>query len=138
MKIRNSKSPYERDLDYLLSPYSKMLFNHSVPWNTIQYNIGDCFNGGIFTAPFDGIYYFNVHARTYSNKDTDIYLQVNGSDKSRSYHKNSDSGGYDTLTLSCQFKLQKGDSVNVRYSGTFFRPDYVQWNHFEGHLISKI
>jgi len=115
-----------------------MSFIHSVPWNKIEYNIGNRFNGRTFTAPFDGIYYFNVHARTYSNKITDIYLQVNGSDKSRSYHKNNDSKGYDTLTLSCQFKLQKDDSVNVRYSGSFFMPEYFQWNHFEGHLIYKI
>ena len=111
---------------------------YSVPWSKIEYNIGGAFNSGVFTAPLDGIYFFNVHARTYSNKFTDIYLQVNGSDKSRSYHRNRDDVGYDTLNLSCQFELQKGDFVNVRYLGTFFRPEYHQWNHFEGHLISEI
>ena len=109
-----------------------------VPWSKIEYNIGNGFDNGVFTAPLNGIYFFNIHARTYSSKVTDICLQVNGSDKSRSYHKNSDSRGYDTLNLSCQFKLQKGDIVNVRYEGTFFRPEYYKWNHFEGHLITEI
>ena len=112
--------------------------NHSVPWKKIEYNIGNGFNSGVFTAPIDGIYFFHVHARTYSDKVTDIYLQVNGSDKSRSYHRNGDAVGYDTLNLTCQFKLQRGDFVNVRYSGTFFMPEFYQWNHFEGHLISEI
>ena len=64
----------------------------------------------------------------------DIYFYMNGSQKSRAYRD----GEYDTVTLSSQFKLNKGDTVWVYMNGYFSIPTYRDRTFFEGHLIRQI
>ena len=45
---------------------------------------------------------------------------------------------HDTVTATTQFKLQKGDTVHVYFSGYFFEPNHGYNAYFEGHLISQI
>ena len=65
---------------------------------------------------------------------------MNGSIKNYVYR--DEDGGYDMLTISSQFKLNKGDTVSVSYYGNFtrFRAPIsgASSNFFEGHLIRQI
>ena len=93
-------------------------------------------NNGKFTAPVDGIYFFNSQARSLGSNQAQLAFLMNGSSKSYAY-RNED-GEEDTVTLSSQFKLHKGDTVWVRFQGYFYNPTNEQKTHFEGHLIRQI
>ena len=93
-------------------------------------------NDGKFTAPVDGIYHFYSQAQSYGTNYAYIYFKLNGATKSYAY-RNED-GEYDTVTLSSQFKLNKGDTVWVYFDGFFQNPIYAGFTFFEGHLIRQI
>ena len=93
-------------------------------------------NDGKFTAPVDGIYFFYTQAWSYGSSGAWIDFYVNGSLKT--YAKRDEDGEYDTVTLSSQFKLNKGDSVWTYFSGTFNYPNSADRTFFEGHLIRQI
>ena len=107
-------------------------------WQNTEYNIGNGLNinDGKFTAPVDGIYYFYSQARTYGSNGARIDLCLNGSRKSYAYRYEDEK--YDTVTLSSQFKLNKGDTVWVYFSGYFYNPAHTHYTFFEGHLIRQI
>ena len=107
-------------------------------WQNTEYNIGNGLNinDGKFTAPADGIYVFYSQARTYGSSAAFIGFYLNGSQKSYAYR--DEDGEYDTVTLSSQFKLNKGDTVWVYFSGTFNSPSSAPRTFFEGHLISQL
>ena len=93
-------------------------------------------NDGKFTAPVDGIYFFYSQARSSGTYTALIYFYVNGSDKAYTY-RNED-GEHDTVNLSSQFKLNKGDTVWVRFDGYYYYPTSEYYTFFEGHLIRQI
>ena len=107
-------------------------------WRNPQYNIGNGFNtnDGKFKAPVDGIYSFYTQAHSYGNKYAQILFMVNGSQQS--YAKRHEDGDTDFVTLSSQFKLNKGDTVWVYFNGWFYNPTYERNTFFEGHLIRQI
>ena len=109
-----------------------------VIWQNIDYNIGNGFgeNTGKFTAPVDGIYFFYSQSKTYGSKNAEILLQVNGS--SKAYARRDEDGEHDTVTVTAQYKLQKGDIVNVYFYGYFYNPSNSNYAYFEGHLIRQI
>ena len=109
-----------------------------VIWENTEYNIGNGYNinDGKFTAPIDGIYFFNFQAQAADSYMTYIYFYVNGSDKSTG-HKYAP-GDKNIVTLSSQFKLNKGDTVWVRLFGQYTNPTYSKSFFFEGHLIRKL
>ena len=103
-----------------------------VIWKNTEYNIGNALNinDGKFTAPVDGIYFFYLQTWSYGSNYAYIDFYLNGSQKSYS-HRNED-GEHDMITLSSQFKLNKGDTVWAYFNG------YVTHTFFEGHLIRQI
>ena len=107
-------------------------------WKNTEYNIGNGLNinDGKFTAPVDGVFSFYSHAESDGSDNAEMLFVINGSDKSYA-HRNEDAE-YDTVTLSSQFKLNKGDTVWVYFSGYFYNPTHVQYTFFEGHLIGQI
>ena len=111
---------------------------HLVIWKNTEYNIGNALNinDGKFTAPVDGIYFFYLQAQSRGSNDAQIRFVVNGSNKSYSYR--DEDGEYDMVTLSSQFKLNKGDTVWAYFRGYFNYPHNEIHTFFEGHLIRQI
>ena len=109
-----------------------------VIWKNTEYNIGNALNinDGKFTAPVDGIYFFYLQTWSYGSNYAYIDFYLNGSQKSYS-HRNED-GEHDMITLSSQFKLNKGDTVWAYFQGNFYYPNEKLHTFFEGHLIRKI
>ena len=107
-------------------------------WQNTEYNIGNGLNinDGKFTVPVDGIYYFYSQARSYGSNYAQILFVVNGSNKSYAY-RNEDNEN-DMVTLSSQFKLDKGDTVWVYFTGYFHNPTHALYTFFEGHLIRQL
>ena len=107
-------------------------------WKNIDYNIGDGYDSsnGKFKAPVDGIYFFHSQCRTWGTNYSYMQIHVNGSAKQEAYrHENH---GYDTVTATSQFKLNKGDTVNIKFGGKFNWPSHSNMAFFEGHLIRQI
>ena len=109
-----------------------------VIWKNTEYNIGNALNinDGKFTAPVDGIYFFYLQVRSLGSNSAYIALYLNGSAKSYGYR--DEDGENDTVTLSSQFKLNKGDKVWAYFSGYFNNPANEYYTFFEGHLIRQI
>ena len=93
-------------------------------------------NDGKFTAPVDGIYFFYSKAQSYGSNFARIDFYVNGS--SKSYANRDEDEKWDTVPLSSQFKLNKGDTVWVKIDGYFSNPSHGPRTFFEGHLIRQI
>ena len=108
-------------------------------WETVGYNLGNAFNGntGKFTAPVDGVYSFNLQTRSRGSNSAELQLRRNDNDlKAISYRE--ENGGSDTLTLSSQIYLNKGDTVCIWMLGYFDAINAFNIAYFEGHLIYKI
>ena len=61
---------------------------------------------------------------------------MNGTEKTLTLRDEDD--GHDTVTATAQFKLKKGDTVNVHFYGTWYNPATSSYAYFEGHLIRQI
>ena len=109
-------------------------------WKNLEYNIGYAFDisTGVFTCPHDGIYSFYATSLVYGQKTGGINIYVNGSDN-RVFHHLSIMGGYSQNSPSGVFKLNQGDTVHIRMSGTFFFPNSdCRRIYFQGHLIDLL
>ena len=114
-------------------------FNGTLVFNTVQYNIGNHYNGtnGRFTAPVDGRYLFNW----YTNVNTDSNATslwgdwlINGSYSGFRFYTYVSHGGWELLTASIIFDLNSGDYVNVWVS-TSGNYDGGQYGSFNGCLL---
>ena len=93
-------------------------------------------NDGKFTAPVDGIYFFYLQAWSHGSNYAQIHFYLNGSQKSYSYR--DEDAEHDMVTLSSQFKLNKGDTVCAYFTGYVYYPADKLHTFFEGHLIRQI
>ena len=119
--------------------YRSILIIWLVTWHTTGYNLGNAFNGneGTFTAPVDGVYSFNLQTRSRGSNSAELQLRVNDRDiKAISFR--ADNQGRDTLTLSSQIYLNKGNTVRIWMLGYFDAINNFNIAYFEGHLVNKI
>ena len=108
-----------------------------VEWQTIDYNIGNYFNGTIFTAPLNGLYSFHATSEQLSSHSASIFLYINGSTKTRQdSRQNNDS--YANVTIQTTLKIGKGDKVEIRFGGKLANSDVNNKTYFEGRLVSRI
>ena len=133
--IRNNTLFY---LFILLILYYLLLFQ--VIWKTVEYNIGSGFDSttGKFTAPVDGIYFFHARGRAFFDGDRASYIRYHVNGSQRTFVNSRHNDGYDTITTDAQFKLKKGDTVNIYFGGLFYNPSHYHNTSFEGHLIRQI
>uniref|UniRef100_A0A8W8J609 C1q domain-containing protein n=1 Tax=Magallana gigas TaxID=29159 RepID=A0A8W8J609_MAGGI len=100
-------------------------------------NTGNGYNPstGVFTSPISGTYVFYITAVEYTTQHLAIDIVLNSVSKVRAYCHNS--AGYQTGTNMVVLKLQKGDSVWVRFAGgTGYDTEGVPLTTFSGYLIS--
>merc|ERR1712113_890602 len=127
-----------KDCGSIRVPSKQPCYKNPVIWKTIEYNIGNAYNykTGKFTAPIAGIYLFNSMAQSHGSSAAHIDFYVNGSYKTYSYREKH--GEWDTVMLTSHFKLAKGDTVWVRFHGTFWDPPEVEITYFEGNLLHQL
>ena len=118
-------------------------FLFQVEWNYIDYNIGNYFDGTIFTAPTDGLYSFYATARCCHRENWSIiYLFVNGDEYNfSSYYTIANSDNVQRgvpVTIQTTLKLEKSDKVEVRLEGGLSTTLSIYCIYFEGRLISRI
>ena len=111
-----------------------------VIWKNIEYNIGNAFDEstGKFTCPHDGIYSFYATSPINGQDKGRIYIYVNGSQKVYHYLYNHGAGEdeFKHVSPTGVFKLSKGDTVDIRMSGTFhFASSECSRTYFQGYLI---
>ena len=102
---------------------------------------------GKFRAPVDGLYFFYSQAQSLHTSGAKIEFYVDGSRRSHSFSNGTGKygwnpknpiTGYYMVTLSSQYKLNKGDTVWVKFRGYYNQPTNALHTFFEGHLIHEI
>jgi len=116
-----------------------------------EYNLNGNVNGGIFTAPFNGIYHFDATVKRNYDQDYDAHYSL-------SFWKNdteqnileayTDTDLSISLTLSTDIKLNAGDNIRTKLKITeniIFAPFhsfilYTQNSRgrFSGHLVTRL
>ena len=113
-----------------------------VEWRDIDYNLGNYFDGTIFTAPQAGLYTFLAQFHRYGGyskgNNVHAYLFVNGTGIARSYTHSHADNDIIPFVLQSTLKLAKGDKVEVRLSGKVIDASNRNWTYFEGRFISRI
>ena len=114
-----------------------------VIWKNIEYNIGNAFDEstGTFNCPHDGIYSFYATSSIYDNYEGWVQIYVNGSRKVDHLLRNhgADDDEYKHVSPNGVFKLSKGDTVDIKMSGTFYRASSeCERTYFQGHLIDLL
>jgi len=122
----------------------------STEWSTIdayvnsgwtnQYNRGNCFNQGTFTAPVDGVYNFTV-AWDALNTQSQLHLDRNGSYAGgfRYEPTGRTDDGWESHSYSVQTQLNANDYVKLYLDGGGgSNPIHMggnQWGFFAGYLV---
>jgi hypothetical protein len=122
----------------------------STEWTTIgayvnsgwtnQYNRGNCFNQGTFTAPVDGVYNFTVAWDALSTQ-SQLNLDRNGSYAGgfRYEPTGRTDNSWETHSYSVQTQLNANDYVKLHLSGgSGSNPMHMggnQWGFFAGYLV---
>ncbi|KAH3773853.1 hemicentin-1-like [Dreissena polymorpha] len=116
-------------------------------FSTIVANEGKAYNAstGHFTAPVDGIYYFEAHFCVYYTSTINFYIEKGSASMSpktrltstRGYH-----GSYGCNSASTSVKLNRNEDVWVymasQYSSSYIYESSDDWNTFSGALIQAL
>uniref|UniRef100_A0A8W8J637 C1q domain-containing protein n=1 Tax=Magallana gigas TaxID=29159 RepID=A0A8W8J637_MAGGI len=120
-----------------VTSYSSTWNSGTLIFDVVITNTGNGYNPstGVFTSPISGTYVFYITAVEYTTQHLAIDIVLNSVSKVRAYCHNS--AGYQTGTNMVVLKLQKGDSVWVRFAGgTGYDTEGVPLTTFSGYLIS--
>ena len=106
-------------------------------WENVNYNLGNFFDGTYFTAPENGLYFFNAACEQKSSNYGFVNLHLNDDMHYYAGRENSynDRG---SVTIDTTLKLSKNDKVHVRFNGHFNQTNSVQTTLFEGRMIARL
>ena len=108
-----------------------------VEWRTIDYNIGNYFDGTTFTAPKTGLYSFNATAIQYQSNSR-IELYANNALKMSMIDNPGTGGSYGNMVIQTTLKLAKDEKVEIRFSGKLLGAVDSELTCYEGRFISPI
>lgn len=94
-------------------------------------------NGGIFTVPVDGIYYFAFSGmKDGDNNPSTFHINVNGSILGSAYCATSRSSN--AASLHSTLALKKGDRVQMTKVGNdIYDSPTLKTTHFTGYLLEE-
>ena len=68
-----------------------------------------------------------------------ISIQINRSTKVQNYFRNNGDREYKHISPNAEFKLKRGDSVQVAMTGTFYKAGSLcSRTYFHGHLVELL
>ena len=102
----------------------------------MQYNLAKGFDmsTGIFTAPVPGYYLFNFVSSGGALQKNRVKLQRNNGTVGNAWAQSI----YDTMTISANLYLVKGDQVNLYLSEGGLYDNNKRLSHFSGSLIDQV
>ena len=106
----------------------------------MDYNLGNHFDGSIFTAPFKGIYTFNVCAghQSETNGYVDLYVNELKTVNSQRNCNEETRDSFSNIWLHTTLQLKKGDEISIWLEGDLYDLNDESSTFFEGRLISRI
>ena len=141
MKIDSSgrvTMPYQPAFRAILITSPNTAGNYLV-FETVDYNIGNHYNSstGVFTAPIAGRYMVTVQGFNENNQNSQLYVQVNNTNKSYSlsYAGPSGSNQYNMMSQHTVFNLAANDTVRVICNAGELYAASVDSNSFSCHLL---
>ena len=108
-------------------------------WLNIEYNVGNHFDGSIFTAPINGLYAFTACAGHKSVSTGNVSLRI-GEDHFVHSEQTCSEGNINAsnIWLTATLDLQVGEKVSIALNGDLCDLDYSCSTFFEGRLVSKL
>lgn len=107
-----------------------------IPWDIADHNIGGHFNTGLsrFTAPVLGVYLITCMVYAYSTDQNGLYLRLNGSPKTESFHNRNDGGSYISHEIATTLRMNPGDYVDLVWTAGQYHLN-TTYSFFAGHLL---
>ena len=106
-------------------------------WKTVDYNLGNFFDGTCFTVPENGLYSFYVFCLQPSSCYGQIHLYLNNN--LHIYAERAESNNqWGFVNIDTTLKLVKNDKVDVRFYGTLADTYYEKTNYFEGRMVARL
>ena len=130
--------PYQPAFRAVLITSTNTVGNYLV-FESVDYNIGNHYNSstGIFTAPVAGRYMVSVQGFNENNQNSQLYVQVNNTNKSYSlsYAGASGSNQYNMMSHHTVFNLAANDTVRVICNAGELYAASVDSNSFSCYLL---
>ncbi|KAK3096438.1 hypothetical protein FSP39_000131 [Pinctada imbricata] len=110
--------------------------NSKVVFGKTRTNIGNAYstNTGIFTVPVDGVYAFHWTIMVNKGRYSEIFIQVNGSNKAVMFAHANGYSNYYSPSQSYVTELKKGDQVSLYNRGSTGYA-YSTYSTFTGYRL---
>jgi len=108
-----------------------------VEWKTVDYNLGNYFDGTYFTVPENGLYSFYACCVQQSSCYGQINLYLNNNQHIYASRAESNNNlGF--VNIDTTLKLVKNDKVHVRFNGNLCGTIWPEITYFEGRMVARL
>jgi hypothetical protein len=109
-----------------------------IRFNDVDFNLGNAYNDGVFTAPYSGTYLLSTTLGNPSQDIGEFYLKKNG--EKVEYNVAGHTAGFNVGGVTTVAKLNAGDKVWVEGSGSITGPYETAgyYTSFSGFLVNRI